>query len=848
MSSRVTGATAASGQQGRPPWWIRLLSRVLVPWVDYSIELDAAAPLTKPVCYALEHYGLSNVLLLELACRQAGLPSPWGSLVRVPFRQNRAFLALSRRNNSPLKALQQFMGTATSPRSHSASLAILFNAHRSDNELDVPLVPVSIFVGRSPERSDGWFAVLFSEDWAFVGQFRRFLAILLNGRDTFVRFAPPISVRAAADELLTSELAVRKTARVLRVHFNRVRRAVIGPDLSTRRLLISKVLSSSAVKQVVADAARRERIPETAAWGKAHAMAYEIAADYSPAVVRSASLLLKWVLNRTFRGVVVNHLDRLKQSSEGHEVIYVPSHRSHMDDLLLPYLLYTHGIVPPHIVAGINLNLPLVGRLLRKGGAFFIRRTISGNALYAAVLAQYMSELVSGGYSMAYFIEGGRSRTGRLLPPKQGALAMTARGYLQRPTRPVLFQPVYIGYERLMEGRGYLEELSGKPKEKESIWHLLTSIPKVLKSNFGRVVVNFGEPIKLNDLLALHAPDWDGMAVVETEKPKWLASVIEDLANRIQTNVNKAADVNPVNLLALCLLSTPKHAMSEADLLSQLALVKFIIVSVPFSSSVTVTDQAPGDIINYGEKLGVMVRIAHPLGDILQVSGEAAILLSYFRNNVVHLITPAAWVACCFHHNAKVARASVMRIGKVLYPFLQEELFLPWTSDAFGAQLDATMAVFVGQGLLVEDPADRASLTRKASQSDDVYRLRVLGHPLQQAFERYYIALTILAKSGPGVITAGELERNCHLAAQRLGLLHTPAAPEFFDKTLFRGFISKAKQLGLLSTNENNKLVFDENIHRWARDAKSVLGREMRQTIEKVSPGPSPIPRSTASH
>ena len=203
------------------------------------------------------------------------------------------------------------------------------------------------------------------------------------------------------------------------------------------------------------------------------------------------------VWNRIYRGVLVHHLDKLKDAAPGHEVIYVPSHRSHMDYLLLSYLLYERGIVPPHIVAGINLNLPVVGTLLRKGGAFFARRSFKGNMLYSAVFREYMAQLVSGGYSIEYFIEGGRSRTGRLLPPKGGSLAMTVRAYLRQPTRPLLFQPVYIGYEKLMEGASYLDELSGKPKAKESIWQLLSSIPKVLRSNYGQVVVNFGEPIAL---------------------------------------------------------------------------------------------------------------------------------------------------------------------------------------------------------------------------------------------------------------------------------------------------------------------------------------------------------------
>ena len=121
-----------------------------------------------------------------------------------------------------------------------------------------------------------------------------------------------------------------------------------------------------------------------------------------------------------------------------------------MDYLLLSYLLYTKGIVPPHIVAGVNLNMPVLGPILRRGGAFFIRRSIRGNALYAAVLAEYVAQLVGEGFSLEYFIEGGRSRTGRLLAPKGGMIVMTIKAFLRAPRRPVVFQPIYIGYEKLI--------------------------------------------------------------------------------------------------------------------------------------------------------------------------------------------------------------------------------------------------------------------------------------------------------------------------------------------------------------------------------------------------------------
>ena len=830
----AAAARAVPPRAGRRPWWARLLGRLVEPWLGLKIEPEHPGQYNdgRPAVYVLEDYGLSNALILDKACRDAGLPSPLVPLPGDPTKRKRAYVALSRRSSNNARLPEQ-----RGAKTHSDSLAKLLQAHRDNPALDVHLVPVSIFVGRAPERQSGWFAVLFSENWALVGGFRRLLAVLLNGRDTIVRFAPPVSLREVVDEGLEAERTVRKLQRVLRGHFRRIRESIIGPDLSTRRLLVDKVLEAEPVREAIAAQAKRDNSKSTDAWKKAQGYAWEIAADYSTPVVRSASFMLSHVWNRIYAGVLVHHLDKFKEAAPGHEVVYVPSHRSHMDYLLLSYLLYDRGIVPPHIVAGINLNLPVVGTLLRKGGAFFIRRSIKGNALYSAVLSEYVAQLVAGGYSLEYFVEGGRSRTGRLLQPKGGMISMTLRAFLRQPRKPVLFQPVYIGYEKLMEGNSYLDELSGQPKQKESIWALLWGIPKVLKQNYGQVVVNFGEPIALNDVLAQKAPDWDGSPVAEDEKPAWLSGTVNTLAELIQERVNAAADVNPINLLALALLSTPKHAMGEADLIAQIELSKKLLVEMPYSDRVTVTPHSPERIIAHAEEINVLTRTKHPLGDVLSVSGDNAVLLSYFRNNVLHLFTASSWVACCFQNNRRMSRGGLLRLGRGLYPFLQAELFLPWSEDEFAARINQTIDVFVREGLLQQVAEDDGGmLTRSTGQTDEVFRLRAIGHSLQQAFERYYIAIAVLVKNGPGTLGAGELESLCQQAAQRLSLLYAPAAPEFFDKSLFRGFIQKMRELKLVWADQNSKLVFDESLDTWAKDAKFILGRELRHTIERISP------------
>ncbi|HET6604270.1 MAG TPA: glycerol-3-phosphate 1-O-acyltransferase PlsB [Xanthomonadaceae bacterium] len=807
----------------------RLLGRLIEPWI--AIRRDPADPAAQllpglPVCYVIERYGASNALILEQACREAGLPPPLqpmagGDLLGRP----RSMLALSRR--------QGFAFSRPRSMTHSDSLARLVEAVAADPALDVQLVPVSIFVGRAPDRDRGWFRVLFSENWAVVGRFRRFLAIVLNGRHTIVKFSAPVSLRRALADELPPAHAVRKIARVLRAHFRRIRSTVIGPDLSHRRTLIDGLLDSEPVQQAIADQARREGIAIELARAKARRYAMEIAADYSHPLVRSASFALTPFWNKLYDGIQVHHFDTLREVAPGHELVYVPCHRSHIDYLLLSYQLYQNSIVPPHIAAGVNLNLPVLGPVLRRGGAFFLRRSFGANPLYSAVFSEYVAMLVGRGVSLEYFIEGGRSRTGRLTPPKGGMLAMTVRAFLRQPRRPVVFVPVYIGYEKLMEGRSYLAELSGKPKRKETLLGLLRAFG-VLRHRYGKVALNFGEPVFLDSMLARHVPDWRERTGIDS-RPEWLNPLVEDLAEGIMTRINSAADVNPIALLALALLSTPRHAMAESDLLLALRLLQRLLAAVPYSQRVTVTTLTPAQIVAYGEKMQVLRRIPHALGDVLGYEDETAVLQRYYRNNLLHLFAAAAWVACCFQNARRMSRAGIVRLGRLLYPFIKAELFLPWSDEQFAERLHETIAAMCELGLLEFDAAS-GMVSRGRGQTDEVFQLRVIAHTLLPAFERYYIAIAILVKNGPGTIGTGELEHLCRLTAQRLALLYTPSAPEFYDRALLRGFIGKLRELRIVWTDAHGKLDFDHRLEGWSRDARVILGREVRHSILKMSP------------
>ena len=309
----------------------------------------------------------------------------------------------------------------------------LTTAAGEDILFDPQLIPVSLFWGRAPDRERTWFRLLIAEDWDIGGRFRKLLSLLINGRNLLVLFGEPMPLQPALSETRGMPRGPRRLWRQLRMQFRHQRAATIGPDLSHRRTIVAEVLRTRAVRDAVRREAAEKKISRRDALKVARGYAYEIAANYSHAFVVFMSGMLGRLWNRLYDGVELANFSSLQSVDEGSEIVYVPCHRSHMDYLLLSYVVYHKGYAVPHIAAGINLNMPVIGSLLRRGGAFFLRRSFGGNASYSAVFSRYLGAMMARGHSIEYFIEGGRSRTGRLLQPKTGMLAMTVRGARPQP-------------------------------------------------------------------------------------------------------------------------------------------------------------------------------------------------------------------------------------------------------------------------------------------------------------------------------------------------------------------------------------------------------------------------------
>jgi glycerol-3-phosphate O-acyltransferase len=804
-----------------------LLHRVLALWVRYRVlPEDIPARLQSSgaaVCYVLERRSVVDLALLQRACVRLKLPRPRKRLLGESF-DLRSYVYLSR----PRGFWDERLDRRPPPQ-----LEQMLAALDADPSVDIDLVPVAVYWGRAPQREASWFRLLLVENWALTSRARKLLQVFFNGRNTLVELEEPISLRSLLGD--ESGLAVRgrRVARSLRGIYAQHRAARIGPDLSHRRTIVTRVLRTRAVRAAVAQEMREKSLTRRQALLQASRYAEEIAANYSHAFVRFLERLLTWLWNRLYDGVAVGHMETLERAAQGNEIVYVPCHRSHMDYLLLSYVIYVNGYPVPHIAAGINLNLPIVGRLLRMGGAFFIRRKFRGNGLYTVVFMKYLAAIMARGHSIEYFIEGGRSRTGRLLQPKTGMLSMTVRSFLRDPARPLIFLPVYFGYERVFEGATYVGELSGKPKEKESVLGLVRALGK-LRERFGRVHVNLGEPIALADVLDRHDGLWRTRAFDEDARAPWIAAAVDDLAGRIMRNINAAAAVTPISLLAVILLAMPRQALPQADLERQIDLYRALLRGFPYSDRITLTELGGAGVIAYGEAMKMLQRQPHVLGDIVRMSDESAVLATYFRNNVLHLFAMPSLLACVFAGNAEVAHEDIHRLAWRIYPYIAAELFLAWSEDELPGVVDGVLDC-MRQHRLIECNAARTVWCRPPPASAEATQLSLLAQATIQTIERYYLAIAQLVAAGSGEITQSVLEERCQLNAQRIAMLYGLNSPEFFDRTLFENFIDLLRRRGVIRSSAAGKLEFDEVLMRVAADAQFVLSEQIRHSILQVT-------------
>ena len=771
----------------------KILDKIVTPQVlGTTAELEhrvAQSSEKTQFCYVLQDASLSNTVLIDQQTQSRGLPSVYAPLNIAEHQEDDSILVLREKNPQH------------SAYHYSAKLIRLIETLEQHPEHDVLLVPVTVLWGRSPEYEDSWFKALFADAWSTPNKLKQTINISLYSRDNYIEFHKAISLRQLIEQA-TQQQPHLSPAHFIEQHlehnFNQHKEAILGPDLSDRRNLIHALMKSEAVQQAIRKESIEQKVSMFEAENRAKSYLTEIVSDFSYSTLRFAELALTKLWTQLYDGIEVHHFDTVRELAKDYEIVYTPCHRSHIDYLLLSYVIFNRGLMVPHIAAGINLNLPIVGQLMRGAGAYFIRRTFSGNELYTSVFKEYLHSLLSRNTPLEYFIEGGRSRTGLLLPPKKGMLSMTIQSHLRGATKPIAFIPTYFGYEKLIEGTSYLNELNGKPKEVESLWGILNSARKIEKV-FGQVYVNFGEPVFLDDVLTANQAR-DVKLNINDELPTSVIHTVDHTAHAILENINKAVVINPIALISLILLNADQHALKQDELLARIEQYRRLLKQLCYDPRMIITGLNPQEIIEYALKLKQVERYNQDGVEQIRVAESQKILLSYFSNNILHCFILPACVALIVQQfneqNLALSCADLMQKLQAIYPYLKQEFFLAWTAQELSQEIEKIVAYFIQQNWVTEA---NLQLQPNPATQHELYALAELAKPslnnfvlIQGLLQRYSAHIPLNLKV---------LEKMTKTVLQRAADSAQFKSAYYFDSATLKSFISSLDQQALLQHN-----------------------------------------------
>ena len=758
------------------------------------------------VLYVLPQRSLADLLLLDLACEKTSLARPLLPLSR-PNEATRFFF---------LNRGSGFFEKNTM-RSYSERMLRIDRAHTQDPTLRLTVVPVSIFWGRAANKDKSLIRSMVSDEWLISSRLRRLLGLVFNRSDILVRFGTSLPWPETLSSHAGSNRNVRKLARILRVHFRNERTAVLGPDLSNRRSLVAKIVASRPVQDAIESAEGDWATLEE----EARRDAFAIGSNMSYPTIRVLEGLLTWFWHRIYDGVDIQGFEPLERIAQTHTLVYTPCHRSHVDYLVLSHALFGLGLMIPHIAAGDNLNMPVIGKLLRRSGAFFMRRSFRNDPIYRAVMSEYLNEVFSRGHSVEYFIEGGRSRTGRILPPQLGMLRMTLASFALGLPRPVAIIPVYFSYEKLIEANAYLSELRGESKRSENVADVFRNL-RLIKQNFGRVTLRFGTPINLGTFVT----NFD----LEQNHSSLAATAAQALGHEILTAVNDSAHVNPVNLVALTTLSMPRFTIEEGVLIQHLDYLKRLITGNREHHNFSVTDLSPTQILEHVEHLDMLQREEADGERLVGHDSVTAILMTWYRNNVLHAIAQSSMIACLLINRRLPLQISVLeRLVATVLPYIEAELsFRSGTEETSRCLLQLETL-----GLLYR--TDQAVRPPREDTKGRIH-LNLLANALMPTLERLYIAIALLDKAGNATYTRVTLVESACRTARRFSVLYGTNAPDFFDPALFRGLITTLEDRAVVRTDNDGYLRFDSSIRELIRASRHVIRTELQQSIP-----PSPL-------
>lgn len=567
-------------------------------------------------------------------------------------------------------------------------------------------------------------------------------AFLRNYQRAQFRVGEPIDLRKFVAENADTPTPVlaRKVRSALNHHLARETRAVFGPPRKDPDRLIDEAMRDRGFQKAIAELSIEQGRPASALEREAKKNFDAIAARYSPTVVGLAAPVLHWVFNRIYDGVDVDDagLERAMKAAAHTPVVLTPSHKSHVDYLIMSYVLWQRGYSAPLVAAGANLAFFPLGGFLRRAGAFFLRRSFKGDKLYTATFKAYLKKLVHDGVHHEFFPEGGRSRTGKLLQPKLGLFTWLVEAVLEGAREDLLFVPVAIDYEKVVESASYTRELAGGEKKPEDLKALL-SAPAVLTEHYGRIHLRFDEPVSLAQVMRERGLA-GGPDVTEDQK----RGIVRVLAHRVMYGINRVSTVTPPALVAAALLAHRRRGLSAREATDRIGLLRRIAedLKAPLSRQLADAPSSPAVIGPVAEAVHELaeeglVRIVEARGEpIYQVDDARRLELSFYKNTLLNLVAGRTIVASALLASEADQRLEAVRAkAQFLSRLFKFELIFP-VGQSFEQLFDEVLQHLQALGLITrEDGA-----VHVAPEAHARPLLQFLAYLLSDSVECYLLA------------------------------------------------------------------------------------------------------------
>jgi len=559
-----------------------------------------------------------------------------------------------------------------------------------DGGPEVHLVPLALFWKKGPRIRSRFLNLSYGattrpSDLAKVASF------LTTYRGLHVKVGEPIDLGSFIEKRRDEGGAAiaRKVRRSILTFLYREEKVVEGPTLRPRHKVQEIVTSAPDVEAAILAEAARRKISVDRARAEAGKIFREIAANMNSTFLALLNVIVVGIMRRLFASIELVGIERIAEYAKRHPLVLAPSHRSYFDFLIISSAFYGNHLVPPHIAARENMAFGPMGFLFRRAGAFFLRRSFD-DPIYKEVFRAYVSYLVREGFTQEFFIEGGRSRTGKSMPPKLGLLTWDIDAFLSSARRDLFFVPIAITYERLVEEGAMVDELEGAEKSEESMMRLVKA-RKFLRRRFGTVHVSFGEPISLADALGDRRE-----RLAHRDSPEVMAEereFIRTLGNRIVERINWAVIPNATAIAACAMMGVRARGLFRAELALRIQQV----VDLLQLQGVRMTPAVQQDSGDFNESIASLVRAdllksaEDPRGEILYYEPSARRALDIYRNSIVHYLATPSFLARCLLAGPTRSdlRPELSEWLSIFYP----EFFVP-RGEVLAAHFDAFLDHF----------------------------------------------------------------------------------------------------------------------------------------------------------